>query len=70
MVILLDVFSRRIVEYHLSFRCRAKEWLVASDRAVQREFPVGTRGEDLTLRMERLSADVESVSERLGDDGH
>lgn len=52
LVVVLDVFLRKIVGYHLSFRCRAKEWLVALNRAVQQGFPQGTRGKDLTLRMD------------------
>lgn len=52
LVVVLDVFLRRIVGYRLSFRCRAKEWLSALNQAVQREFPEGTRGCNLTLRMD------------------
>lgn len=52
LIVVLDVFLRRIVGYHLSFRCRAKEWLAALNQAVRREFVGGTRGCNLTLRMD------------------
>jgi len=52
LVVVLDVFLRRIVGYHLSFRCRAKEWLLSLDQAVQQEFSDGARGHHLTLRMD------------------
>jgi putative transposase len=52
LVVVLDIFSRRIVGWHLSFRCRAGEWLKALDSALQAEFPAGVRGSGLRLRMD------------------
>jgi len=52
LVIVLDIFPRRIVGFHLSARCRAKEWLEALDMAVRAEFPEGARGKGLTLRLD------------------
>lgn len=52
LVVVLDLFTRRIVGWHLNRRCRAKEWLNALDMALCREFPEGSRGKGLTLRMD------------------
>ena len=52
LVVVLDLFTRRIVGWHLSRRCRAKEWLKALDMALCVEFPYGPRGKGLTLRMD------------------
>jgi len=52
LIIVMDIFTRRIVGWYLNRRCRAKEWLIALNNAVSVEFPNGTRGENLTLRMD------------------
>jgi len=52
LMVVMDVFTRRIVGWHASLRCRAVEWLRALDQALQTEFPDGVRGHDLTLRMD------------------
>jgi len=52
LMIVLDIFLRRIVGFHLSTRCRAQEWLEALDMAVLAEFPEGVRGQGLTLRLD------------------
>lgn len=52
LVVVLDIFTRRIVGWRLSRRCRAREWLDALDQAVQAEFPGGVRGAGLTIRMD------------------
>ena len=52
LVVVLDVFNRCIVGWHLSARCRAVEWLFALDMALNTEFPHGSRGQGLTLRMD------------------
>jgi len=52
LVIVEDVFTRRIVGWHLSLRCRALEWIFALDQALLAEFPDGSRGQNLTLRMD------------------
>jgi putative transposase len=52
LVVALDIFSRRIVGWNLSFRCRASEWLEGLDEALQTEFPEGVRGKGLRLRMD------------------
>lgn len=52
LVVVLDLFTRRIVGWHLNRRCRAKEWLKALDMALCEEFPKGPRGKSLTLRMD------------------
>lgn len=51
-VVVMDIFTRRIVGWHAHHRCRAKEWLYALDMALSAEFPDGVRGHDLTLRMD------------------
>lgn len=52
LVVVLDIFTRRIVGWRLSRRCRAREWLDALDHAVQAEFPDGVRDAGLTIRMD------------------
>jgi len=52
LVVVLDLFTRRIVGWHLNRRCRAKEWLSALDMALCAEFPEGPRDKGLTLRMD------------------
>jgi putative transposase len=52
LIVVMDVFTRRIVGWHANLRCRASEWLWALDQALQEEFPDGVRGMDLTLRMD------------------
>lgn len=49
LVVVLDWFSKKIVGYSVSLRCRAKEWLEAIEMAVQRECPWGSREEDISL---------------------
>lgn len=52
LVVVLDIFLRRIVGWHLSHRCRAQEWLAALDRALLAELPTGSRARELTLRLD------------------
>jgi transposase InsO family protein len=52
LIVVMDVFTRRIIGWHANLRCRAIEWLRALDQAFQAEFPEGVRGMDLTLRMD------------------
>jgi putative transposase len=52
LVVVMDIFTRRIVGWHAHHRCRAQEWLCALDMALSTEFPDGVRGHDLTLRMD------------------
>lgn len=50
--VVMDVFDRRLVGWHLSFRCRSREWLEALEMGLLAEFPEGVRGRGLTLRMD------------------
>lgn len=52
LIVVMDIFTRRIVGWHASLRCRASEWLQALHMALNAEFPDGVRGHDLTLRMD------------------
>lgn len=52
LIIVLDIFTRRIVGWRLNRRCRAREWLDALEQAVMAEFPGGVRDAGLTLRMD------------------
>jgi len=52
LVLVMDIFTRRIVGWHLNHRCRAKEWLNALHQALCVEFPNGPRNEGLTVRMD------------------
>ena len=55
LVIVMDVFTRRIVGWHLSTRCRSGEWICALEHAVNQEFPNGVRDKDITLRSDNGS---------------
>jgi len=55
LVVIIDVFSRKIVGSCLSLRCRAKEWIQALDHAVLAEFPDGVRERHLVLRADNGS---------------
>jgi len=52
LVVVEDIFTRRIVGWHASLRCRATEWLQALHMALNAEFADGVRGQNLTLRMD------------------
>ena len=49
LVIVLDWFSRKVVGWQLSWRCRTQEWRQALEDAVLQEFPHGVRGQGLKL---------------------
>jgi putative transposase len=49
LVIVLDWFSRKVVGWQLSCRCRTQEWREALEEAVLQEFPNGVRGQGLKL---------------------
>ncbi len=55
LIVVMDVFTRRIVGYHLSNRCRSREWILALEQAVHEEFPEGVRGKQLRLRSDNGS---------------
>jgi putative transposase len=38
-----------IVGYYAGTQCKSQHWLSALDRAVNRQFPAGARGEGLSL---------------------
>lgn len=49
MIDIIDVWSREIVGYHLSYRATTEKWLKALDVALQNNFPDGTKGLDARL---------------------
>jgi len=49
LVVVLDWFSRKVVGWRLSCRCRTREWQEALEEAVLQEFPQGVRGQGLQL---------------------
>lgn len=49
LVVVLDWFSRKVVGWRLSVRCRTQEWREAMEAAVLQEFPNGVRGQGLKL---------------------
>jgi putative transposase len=49
LVVVLDWFSRKVVGWPLSLRCRTQEWRDALEEAVLQEFPDGVRGQGLKL---------------------
>jgi putative transposase len=44
IVVVLDWYTKKIVGYETDLRCTTQQWLVALDRAVNRQFPDGARG--------------------------
>lgn len=55
LIVVMDVFTRRIVGWHLSNRCRSREWILALEQAVNKEFPEGVREANLVLRTDNGS---------------
>lgn len=55
LVVVLDVCTRRIVGWHLSTRCRSREWMLALEQAIHHEFPDGVRNAGLILRSDNGS---------------
>jgi len=55
LIVVMDVFTRRIIGWHLSNRCRSREWILALEQAIHAEFSEGVRGEGLTLRSDNGS---------------
>ena len=51
-IVIEDVYSRRIVGAGVFARCRAAEWVDVLDAALRREFPQGSRGMGLVLRVD------------------
>lgn len=49
LVIVLDWFTKKIVGYSISPRCRSSEWKEAIEMAIQNECPKGSRAEDIAL---------------------
>ncbi|MBI4805872.1 MAG: hypothetical protein HY795_11625 [Desulfovibrio sp.] len=49
VVIVLDMHTKRIVGHYAGFQARVWHWLVALNKAVNRQFPEGTRGASLNL---------------------
>lgn len=55
LIVVMDVFTRRIVGWHLSTRCRSREWIMALEQACDKEFPDGVREAGLVLRSDNGS---------------
>jgi putative transposase len=49
IVVVLDWYTKTIVGHYAGLRCTARHWLQAIDRAVNRQFPQGARGQGLSL---------------------
>lgn len=49
VIFVLDWFTRKIVGYTLSLRCRSQEWIEALEMAVQTQCPQGAREYQLHL---------------------
>ena len=49
LIIVLDWYTKKIVGWNLSVRCRSQEWKEALEMALSREFPDGIRGAALKL---------------------
>ena len=55
LIVVMDIFTRRIVGWHLSTRCRSREWIMALEQACDKEFPEGVRDANLVLRSDNGS---------------
>ncbi|MFC1724633.1 IS3 family transposase [candidate division KSB1 bacterium] len=55
LIVVMDVFTRRIIGWHLSTRCRSREWIMALEQACNKEFSKGVRDAGLTLRSDNGS---------------
>jgi putative transposase len=49
IVLVLDWYSKKIVGYYTGVQCTSRHWLEALDMAVNRQFPDGVRGQELSL---------------------
>jgi transposase InsO family protein len=49
LVVVLDWYTKKIVGYSAGLECRTRHWLEALAEAVNREFPVGVKGQGLSL---------------------
>jgi putative transposase len=49
IVVVLDWYTKKIVGYEVGLRSTTQQWLAALDRAVNRQFPEGARGQGLSL---------------------
>jgi transposase InsO family protein len=49
IVVVLDWYTKTIVGSYAGLHCQAQHWLVALDRAVNRQFPAGVRDQGLAL---------------------
>jgi len=49
LVVVLDWFTKKVVGYNFSSRCRAKEWIAALEMAVLNQCPAGSRSQEIHL---------------------
>lgn len=49
IVLVLDWYTKKIVGYYAGVQCTTRHWLEALDMAVNRQFPEGVRGQELSL---------------------
>jgi putative transposase len=49
IVLVLDWYTKKIVGYDAGMPCTARHWLEALDMAAHRQFPDGTRGQEVSL---------------------
>lgn len=49
LIVILDWYSKKVVGWNVSLRCKTVDWLKAVDDAVLNEFPEGIRGKGLSL---------------------
>jgi transposase InsO family protein len=49
IVVVLDWYTKKVVGHYAGLQCRTWQWLVALNRAVNRQFPEGVRDQGLSL---------------------
>jgi putative transposase len=49
IVVVLEWYTQRIVGYDAGMQCTSQHWLAALEMAVNRQFPMGVRGQGLAL---------------------
>ncbi len=49
IVLVIDWYTKKIVGHYAGLQCRTWQWLIAVNRAVNRQFPEGARDQGLSL---------------------
>jgi putative transposase len=70
LVVVLDGHSKKVVGHYVGLQARARHWLVALKRAVNRQFPHGVEGQSLNLMADNGCQPTSLAFMRLRRPGH